>query len=69
MKRHKSYVSAAEYKTLLPAKQNVKCGAVEPAELIISNVEMRVAEKSFWQKRGFSTPPGWVLGFKRAEAM
>lgn len=69
MKRHKSYNSPCEYKTLLPAKQNVTCGSAEPAEPIISNVEMRVAERSFWQKRGFSTPPGWVLGFKRAEAM
>lgn len=58
MKRRKSYNSPAEYKTLLRATKNRACGYHDKALPIISEAAIARAEKVFWQKRGFTTPPG-----------
>lgn len=58
----KKYYCAAEYRTLIPAKKNRHSGVREHATEIISSVEMRVAERNFWLKRGLSCPPGMSLG-------
>lgn len=47
-----------QYKRLLSATQNRKAGVPERGWKIISEDQMRAAEKVFWRKRGFDSPPG-----------
>jgi hypothetical protein len=58
MKRRKSYNSPTEYSTLLRATLNRDCGYPDRALPIISEAQIAKAEKAFWAKRGFATPPG-----------
>lgn len=58
--RKKSY-PLPDYRALLPARDNKRSGFKEEAIELISNAQMRVADKVFWNKRGFSEPPGATI--------
>lgn len=53
------------YHLLLPNKVNKTAGVPDRAEKIINVDVMRAAERVFWEKRGFSEPPGVNLSFPK----
>jgi hypothetical protein len=58
--KHKQH--RENYHLLLAAKHNKKVGVPDRGEKIINVQAMRAAEKLFWQKRGFDSPPGVTHG-------
>jgi hypothetical protein len=53
------------YRLLIRAVQNRKTGVRDRAEPIIDEDDMRAAEKVFWKKRGFDSPPGLGLTWQK----